>query len=44
MTILTCDYNGHKEIYTADGKITPPFAIYASKMPSRRIKQPSKLS
>ena len=20
MTILTCDYNGHKEIYTADGK------------------------
>ncbi|EDP8374268.1 hypothetical protein G3L05_001650 [Campylobacter upsaliensis] len=20
MTILTCDYNGHKEVYTADGK------------------------
>ena len=20
MTTLTCDYNGHKEIYTADGK------------------------
>lgn len=29
MTILTCDYNGHKEIYTADGKITPPLALYA---------------
>ncbi|WP_180753077.1 hypothetical protein [Campylobacter vulpis] len=20
MTFLTCDYNGHKEVYTADGK------------------------
>ncbi|EKC8783295.1 hypothetical protein OQE27_001725 [Campylobacter upsaliensis] len=27
MTALTCDYNGHKEIYTADGKITPPLAL-----------------
>ncbi|WP_282558730.1 hypothetical protein [Campylobacter vulpis] len=44
MTILTCDYNGHKEIYTADGKITPPFAIYAPKTPSKPIKQPLNLS
>ncbi|MCA5588197.1 hypothetical protein LA342_00005 [Campylobacter upsaliensis] len=45
MTILTCDYNGHKEFIqqTAKRSITPPFAIYAPKTPSKPIKQPLNL-
>ncbi|EMF9584853.1 hypothetical protein V3Y65_000551 [Campylobacter upsaliensis] len=46
MTALTCDYNGHKEIYTADGKEVDysTFCDLRVKMPSRLIRTPSKLS
>ncbi|MCA5589824.1 hypothetical protein LA342_08590 [Campylobacter upsaliensis] len=47
MTILTCDYNGHKEIYTADGKEVDYSTfcdLRAKKTPSKPIKQPLNLS